>query len=139
MALSPQALERKRAWNREYMRERLRQQTPEEKAARREYNRSYRAAHPDKVGVWNRRNRLKTKYGLTPEGLSALLESQDGLCLVCLAEPATHIDHNHETGLFRGLLCENCNRGLGMFHDDPDVLVAAAEYLVRKEEPWPPF
>ena len=39
------------------------------------------------------------------------------------------VDHNHETNTIRGLLCSNCNTGLGMFSDNPELLIAAAEYL----------
>ncbi len=58
-----------------------------------------------------------------------MLASQDGLCAICRCAPAEHVDHDHETGAVRALLCFGCNGGLGQFRDEPDVLRAAAEYV----------
>jgi hypothetical protein len=59
-------------------------------------------------------------------------------CEICgdLLEPSgagrgMHIDHDHETGALRGTLCEQCNRGLGMFKDDPKRLRKAAKYILK--------
>ena len=61
----------------------------------------------------------------------AQLERQGGRCALCRETPthALAIDHCHETGLFRGLLCHNCNLLLGHAKDQPEVLRRAAEYL----------
>jgi hypothetical protein len=72
---------------------------------------------------------LRRRYGITAEEADAMLAEQDGLCAVCRAAPAVHVDHDHATGGVRALLCFNCNGGLGQFKDDPDVLRAAAEYV----------
>lgn len=76
------------------------------------------------------------RYGLTEAGYNLLLEQQGGVCAICSQPPregrSLAIDHDHRTGRFRGLLCDDCNRGLGMFRDSPAALVAAAAYLVER-------
>lgn len=79
-------------------------------------------------GSWTRR---KAKYGITKEKYQDLLTEQCGRCKVCNVELMSElrVDHDHKTGAIRGLLCANCNSGLGMFQDDPDRLRKAAQYL----------
>ena len=72
---------------------------------------------------------LTRRYGITAEEADVMFERQGGLCAICGAAPAKHVDHDHVTGKVRALLCFNCNGGLGQFKDDPDVLLAAAEYV----------
>ena len=75
---------------------------------------------------------LRRHYGISAEEYDVLLNAQDGVCKICDAEPTTKrlaVDHNHETGEVRGLLCETCNRAIGMFKDNPEVIRAAANYL----------
>jgi hypothetical protein len=72
---------------------------------------------------------LKRRYGITAEVADALLEQQGGVCAICKAAPAVHVDHDHETGAVRALLCFNCNGGLGQFKDNPHLLHAAAYYV----------
>ena len=82
-----------------------------------------------------RRASLKSKYGITPEDYDAMFDSQSGRCAICGTDRAggsgdrLHVDHSHETGEVRGLLCGNCNRGIGHFKDSPDTLREAADYL----------
>lgn len=79
-----------------------------------------------------RRGRIQ-KYGLTLAQYEGLIEEQDGACLICAFKPELpddlNIDHNHDTGEVRGLLCRACNHGLGVFQDSPALLDAAAAYL----------
>lgn len=71
-------------------------------------------------------------YGLSPAELAALLE-QHGTCAVCgtasWGRRGPQVDHDHSTGKVRGVLCVNCNNGLGRFKDDPARLRAAAAYI----------
>ncbi len=69
------------------------------------------------------------RYGLTKEQYAEMFERQGGLCASCRTDPADHIDHCHATKKVRGLLCAGCNKGLGLFKDDPDRVEAAAKYL----------
>ncbi len=80
----------------------------------------------------NRRIKRRLTYGLTHERFLVLLESQKFKCAICkinITEETLHVDHDHETNEVRGLLCQNCNFGLGRFKDDPHILYNAQKYL----------
>ena len=76
---------------------------------------------------------LLQQYGVGATPYSSLLAKQGGKCAICGCPPAPGkrlaIDHNHSTGLYRGLLCSNCNVGLGCFGDNPLFLAAAVQYV----------
>lgn len=72
---------------------------------------------------------LERTYGLSPEQYEKLLTEQNGLCAICQKTEAHHVDHNHENGQVRGLLCSSCNLGLGHFKDDVALLSNAIHYL----------
>lgn len=105
----------------------------------RNYCRKYRAVKADAI----RDNELFRKYGITLEQYDAMFEIQGGVCAIC-GKPETAelngvpkrlaVDHDHTTGLARGLLCGHCNVGLGALGDDPCVLVAATNYLLRHKQ-----
>ncbi|MGI5199371.1 endonuclease VII domain-containing protein [Streptomyces sp. CA-288835] len=76
-----------------------------------------------------RAGHLKRQYGITEAERDELIASQGGVCCICLAAPAAHVDHCHKTGRVRGVLCFNCNSGLGLLRDDPDAMNRAADYL----------
>jgi hypothetical protein len=82
-----------------------------------------------------RAGHLKRKYGITIDDYEAMLVAQGGGCAICHApEPeghSLHVDHDHDTGAVRGLLCFNCNAGLGKFGEDIELLSAAVVYLRR--------
>lgn len=76
---------------------------------------------------------LKRKFGISVDEYDAMLAEQGGVCAVCSRLPtpgiSLHVDHDHETGRIRGLLCFRCNNALGDLEDDPGLLRAAARYL----------
>lgn len=85
---------------------------------------------------WN----LKNLYGVSAEWYQQKLKEQDGKCGICRKEQETRhgvngtpfrlaVDHCHTTGRVRGLLCNDCNRAIGLLKDDPQLLVRAIEYL----------
>ncbi|OKK09476.1 endonuclease VII [Streptomyces sp. CB02400] len=77
----------------------------------------------------NRISYFKRKCGLTPADLDVLVAEQQGIRCTCLAAPAEHVDHCHETGRVRGVLCFSCNAALGQFKDRPDAIRRAAAYV----------
>ncbi|WP_330303346.1 MULTISPECIES: endonuclease VII domain-containing protein [unclassified Streptomyces] len=76
-----------------------------------------------------RGDHLKRQYGITEAERDEMVASQMGLCVICLKAPAIHVDHCHETGRVRGVLCFNCNSAIGKLGDDPDAVRRAAAYL----------
>jgi hypothetical protein len=77
---------------------------------------------------------LKSRYGITEDDYSVLFNNQQGCCAICGVDYTgskrnLDVDHDHTTGNVRGLLCNNCNRGLGHFQDSPTILLKALEYL----------
>lgn len=84
-----------------------------------------------------RMDQLWKNYGLTPEDFALLIRSQGGVCAICNGELSEArnarnqacVDHSHDTGQVRGVLCKLCNAGLGAFQDMPERLEAAAAYL----------
>jgi len=78
--------------------------------------------------------KLMSKYGITEDDYIEMLEQQDFRCLICGTEAdqqnrALAVDHCHETGVVRGLLCQKCNIGIGHFNDDIQLLAKAIQYL----------
>lgn len=115
-----------------------------------EYNREqakqYRDRYPERKSTqtkhWyhgqpevRRAYRLKKLYDLTNEQFEAMLAEQDGQCAICRTDKPGgrhglwQVDHNHDTGAVRGLLCQGCNSGIGQFKENPDALLAAIRYL----------
>lgn len=82
----------------------------------------------------DKNRKLKYTYGISLEIYKELLESQNGKCAICGTNStgkrfAFHVDHDHKTGKVRGLLCSNCNSGIGNLRDDISLLEKAIEYL----------
>lgn len=113
------------------------------KAYMREYNKKWAAANRDKknanqkrayrnsAGRITRNSYLKRRFGLTLEQYAAMLTAQSGRCAAC-GEPSTktlHVDHCHESGLVRGLLCHACNTALGLLRECPKRMDALKAYI----------
>ena len=107
---------------------------PELRARIREQNRKY-ADDGRKRGA-----RIKREFGVTDEQYNSMLQRQDGGCAICGKPEADtrghklHIDHCHDTGLVRGLLCASCNTGIGKFRDNISFLDRAIEYLLEARQ-----
>jgi hypothetical protein len=76
-----------------------------------------------------KKSRLRSQYGLSVEELDGMIAAQGGLCAICEQAKPLCVDHDHSTGVVRGLLCKTCNFGLGYFHDNEQKLSAARHYL----------
>lgn len=91
--------------------------------------RQRRREDPEKFREIDRRYAVKFRYGLSLEDYDAALANGCAVCGVGPDESRMVMDHDHESGSVRSVLCTNCNLGLGLFQDEPDRLRAAADYL----------
>ncbi len=95
----------------------------------RAYAKEWRKRFPDR----HKRNRtnykLRSRYDITPEELKDLKILQNNLCLGCYKEVPLCVDHCHETGLVRGLLCRRCNAAIGLAQEDLQILKNLVSYL----------
>lgn len=81
-----------------------------------------------------RNTRLKFNYGITLEDYNEMFEEQNGCCKICNKHQtefkiSLHVDHSHETGIIRGLLCGPCNQALGMLKENPITIKNMLEYI----------
>ena len=98
----------------------------------REFHRNWKKKNPEKVLAY----KLRSRFKITLEQYREMFKQQKNMCAICWinGEKFTrklHIDHDHKTGKVRGLLCKNCNHGLGMFKDDIYRLSNAINYLKK--------
>jgi hypothetical protein len=109
-------------------------------------NRNIRECEQYKPHNWSGLDRwdaiIRRQYGITLEEYYKLKEFQNGGCAICgrQEEPdgrKLSIDHDHTTGIVRGILCYSCNRALGLFYDIPERLEKAAKYL--RDNPYQIF
>lgn len=95
----------------------------------------YKKDNPERYKDSRRNVYLKFHYGISYKEFKEMSILQNDVCLICGEKNKTWrlaVDHNHETGEIRGLLCNLCNRALGFFNDDPSRLRRAADYIESK-------
>lgn len=96
-----------------------------------EYGEVWRKANPEAYRAMVKRANFRRSYGITPEEAGAMLVAQGGVCAICGQVPKRPcIDHKGKR--IRGILCANCNVGIGMLQDDPVILAEAINYLERQ-------
>lgn len=104
---------------------------------RAEYDVSNGRCHPcARIEAQDRRPNVRT-HRVFRKDRAAMFEAQEGRCAICQRHESElrtimHIDHDHVTGKARGLLCSECNLGLGKFRDSPAFLASAIAYLARQ-------
>lgn len=100
-----------------------------------EYNKQRRKEHPEKIANIERKYKFKKQYGISLDDYYEMLDKQNGTCAICKTDVPNKrtkffaVDHCHTTGKVRGLLCSSCNRGLGLFRDNENLLFSAINYL----------
>lgn len=99
------------------------------------YRQKYKPRQKELDRALNRAKRLR-EHGICEEEFNSMLKQQGGKCAIC-DKPQDEsikflsIDHDHRTNKNRGLLCSNCNRGIGLLQDDINILQSAIKYLKR--------
>jgi hypothetical protein len=107
--------------------------------------RKWFADNPQRARANSRKFNLLKTYGITLDDYNALLRKQHGVCAICGEdEPNEHgrtgkkfrlsVDHCHDSGAIRGLLCQRCNRAIGLLKDDPVLMRRAISYLLRSRK-----
>ena len=87
----------------------------------------YRFANREKI----KNTQLKYEYGITLEQYNKMAQEQNNVCLICKQEKKLVVDHCHDTGTVRGLLCSECNISIGLLKETPQYFVNAIQYLER--------
>ena len=105
-------------------------------------NQQWKLDNPDRAKeLFNRGN--KKRFGLTPEQYEVMVKSQNGVCAICQTQDILAIDHDHSCCpenlkscgfCIRGLLCGKCNRAIGLFNENPEILRSALIYLEKYNE-----
>jgi hypothetical protein len=96
------------------------------------YNAEWRRKNIDKARHIDRAAKRKRAYGISEADFAAMREAQGDRCAICreMFTETPCVDHGHDTGKVRGLLCRSCNTGLGAFRDNPLLLKMAARYVM---------
>jgi hypothetical protein len=112
--------------------------TPERIAKVRERAKQWQVRFPRS----SKKNNLKARHGMALEDYEAMVRAQNGVCFICQCEDRDivkksgkrrelAVDHCHETGVVRSLLCGDCNRALGLVKESPVILAKMISYLAR--------
>lgn len=102
--------------------------------SRYEYAKEWRKKNPERYRAQHKKDARKLRlkrHGLTEEDYNELFSKQNGMCAICMRVPSRRldIDHDHQTGRVRGLLCNPCNQALGLLQDNPLIIKAALQYI----------
>jgi predicted restriction endonuclease len=92
-------------------------------------DKEYRLAHKEELRAYN----MMRYHGVTIQEIEELKLKQNNKCAICGNElksgKGTHLDHDHASGINRGLLCSSCNLGIGSLKDNPEIVLSAYKYL----------
>lgn len=100
--------------------------SPQAKARKASYKKSYTGQRAGK------HERLSRKYAMSIDDFEAMWADQGGVCITCstsLDDVKACVDHDHDTGRVRGILCHNCNVSAGLLKDSPRIAASLSEYL----------
>ncbi len=137
-------IEKRKVWARKYIKGRL--TIPKVRETYEIYHKKYRKDNKEKISNWHKENNMKEdfkekrrnyhlqhSYGISLEVYEALCQSQNGLCAICgqKSDKKLHVDHNHNTGNVRALLCKNCNTSLGLLKEDSKIVENLLQYIKK--------
>ena len=100
-------------------------------------SKEWKSKNENIINIKNASRRMVARYGISIQDYNNMLKNQDGVCAICGTSKLSKnksrfaIDHCHHTGIVRGLLCTNCNSGIGKLKDNPDIVIKAYNYLIR--------
>ena len=94
---------------------------------------------PANTQKYQREYLFNERYGISTQDYNRMFEKQKGRCAICGGHQvdfsrALAVDHDHKTSKVRGLLCINCNNGLGFFKDSRGILIKAIQYLGKRKK-----
>jgi hypothetical protein len=98
------------------------------------------AKKPEEYAKRHRKYCLMQNYNITEEQYAEMLKAQNECCAICGTDKPTGkwkvfaVDHDHKTGIVRELLCNECNRGIGLLRDNAELLQKAANYILKHDE-----
>ena len=127
-----------RSENREKAREISRRSNEKRKAENPELVRAYQLSYREKNREMLGDKERQRRFGITRQEYAEMFHRQNGVCAIC-SQPETatrlgkvkalSVDHNHKTGSVRGLLCSDCNTGIGKLKEDRNIFLSAIQYL----------